>query len=257
MTDKAAISVNDITVTFGSFTALSDVSFDVPTGAITGLLGPNGAGKSTLFNAMTGVVAPASGTVIVNHENLVGLKPHEVARRRVARTFQTPRGFPSLSVYDNVAVAIDDPSERLGPSIVGRRPPESRRELVMSALDGVGLSSKLSASYGHLSAGETRLLEVARHLVRDPEYWLLDEPTAGVTPELQDRLFEVVMGRKAEGKTILCVEHNMAFLRRIADFVVVIERGRVIAQGSPEVVLSDERVITAYLGDRGRRHVAD
>jgi len=243
-------------VRFGGLMALNDVSLEAPPRAITGLLGPNGAGKSTLFNVITAVIRPTAGHVFVDGKELTGLSQHEVARRSVGRTFQTPRGFPSLSVLDNVVVATDDPSERLLQSLLGRRFPRAARERAMDALERVGLAQRATAPYGRLSAGEARLLEIARHLIRDPAYVLLDEPTAGVAPELQERLSGILAGLRAEGRTLICVEHNMRFLRELADYVLVLEAGKVIADGPPQDVFSNERVISAYLGEKGRTSAA-
>lgn len=250
----SGISVNGVSVQFGGLRALSDVTFDAPPRLITGLVGPNGAGKSTLFNVMTAVVKPTQGGVFVDGEDVTRLLQHEIARRGVARTFQTPRGFPSLTVLDNVLVAADDRSERLLSSLLGRRLPAATRERAMTVLARVGLEQQAHQMYARLSAGEARLLEVARHLMRDPSYLLLDEPTAGVAPELQDRLTAILQGLRADGLTLICVEHNIKFLRELADHILVLEAGEVIAAGTPDAVFSDERVISAYLGEKGRTH---
>ena len=249
---ESGISVRDVSVHFGGLKALEGVSFDAPPGLVTGLVGPNGAGKSTLFNVMTAVIHPTTGHVSVDGQDVTGWSQHEIARRGVARTFQTPRGFPSLSVVDNVLVAVEDRSEGLLHSILHRRFPDDARKKAFEVLERVELAHKATMRYDLLSAGEARLLEVARHLMRDPRYVLLDEPTAGVAPELQDRLAAVLRELRAEGRTLICVEHNMRFLRELADHILVLDSGRVIAEGPPETVFSDERVIRAYLGEKRR-----
>jgi branched-chain amino acid transport system ATP-binding protein len=256
MTGKG-ISVDHVSVQFGGLRALDDVSLEALPGLITGLVGPNGAGKSTLYNVMTAVIKPTSGRVFVDGQDVSSLSQHEISRRGVARTFQTPRGFPSLSVLDNVLVAADHASERLVGSLLGRRLPPETLGLAMSVLERVGLADQAKQKYSRLSAGEARLLELARHLMRDPAYVLLDEPTAGVAPELQDRLAAILQGLRSDGRTLICVEHNMRFLRELADHILVLEAGQVIATGAPEVVFSDERVIAAYLGEKRRTHARD
>jgi len=247
---EATVQVRDVEVVFGGLRALRNVSLDGYPGRITGLIGPNGAGKTTLFNVMTSVVRPRTGTVMVGGTDVTGIPFYRLARRGIARTFQTPRGFPSLSVVDNVLVAPDHRNERLSGSLLGRELPEKLRDRAVGILERVGLADKAEQSYRNLSSGEARLLEVARHLIRDPQYLLLDEPTAGVAPELQGRLADILRDIRDQGVTLVCVEHNMKFLRDLADHVVVLDTGEVIAEGDPEDVFKDERVIDAYLGHR-------
>ncbi len=249
---ERGISVQDVSVSFGGLKALDGVTFHAPPGKITGLVGPNGAGKSTLFNVTTGVIRPSTGHVFVDGAEVTGLPQHAIARRSVARTFQTPRGFPSLSVLDNVLVAVEDRSEGLVRSIIHRRVTDVARDHALAVLERVDLAHRAESRYDLLSSGEARLLEVARHLMRDPMYVLLDEPTAGVAPELQDRLSAILDDLRAEGRTLICVEHNMRFLRELADHILVLEGGRVIAEGAPDAVFADERVISAYLGEKRR-----
>lgn len=250
---EASVKVRDVEVVFGGLRALKGVSLDAYPGRITGLIGPNGAGKTTLFNVMTSLVTPSEGRVEVRGQSIAGMPPAAIARHGIARTFQTPRGFPSLSVIDNVTIALGHPSERLGRSLIGKKLPSDMHKVGMSILDRVGLATKAHDSYNDLSSGEARLLEVARHLIREPEYLLLDEPTAGVAPELQTRLSKLLKEIRDEGTTLICVEHNMKFLRDLADHVVVLDVGEVITSGDPSLVFNDARVIEAYLGQR--RHV--
>jgi branched-chain amino acid transport system ATP-binding protein len=245
---EAAVEIRDVEVIFGGLRALKGVSLDAHPGRITGLIGPNGAGKTTLFNVITSVIKPHKGRVRVGGNDITNTPPHKIARRGVARTFQTPRGFPSLSVIDNVLIGLGDPNERLVPSLLGKKFTGRLRERATSNLDRVGLSAKAGDSYRNLSSGEARLLEVARHLIRQPQYLLLDEPTAGVAPELQHRLSTLLRQIRDEGTTLICVEHNMKFLRGLADHVVVLDLGQIICSGDPEAVFADHRVIEAYLG---------
>jgi ABC-type branched-subunit amino acid transport system ATPase component len=244
----ASVQVRDVEVDFGGLRALKGVSLDAPPGAITGLIGPNGAGKSTLFNVMTSVIKPQDGRVVIGADDIIGTPPYLIARRGVGRTFQTPCGFPSLSVLENVLIAVAHRNERLLPSLFGRRFPRALREKGIAMLERVGLAGKADDSYKNLSSGEARLLEVARHLIREPQYLLLDEPTAGVAPELQSRLSTLLREIRAEGTTLICVEHNMKFLRGLADHVVVLDNGAIVTSGEPDVVFADHRVIDAYLG---------
>jgi branched-chain amino acid transport system ATP-binding protein len=255
MMAEARVEVRDVEVVFGGLHALKGISLDAYPGRITGLIGPNGAGKTTLFNVITSMIKPSRGRVRVGGDDITTTPPYRIARRGVARTFQTPRGFPSLSVIDNVLIALGDPSERLIPSLIGKKFSSRLRERAVAILDRVGLAAKADDSYKNLSSGEARLLEVARHLIREPQYLLLDEPTAGVAPELQHRLSSLLREIRDEGTTLICVEHNMKFLRGLADYVVVLDMGEVISSGNPDHVFADSRVIEAYLG-HGRRAIA-
>jgi branched-chain amino acid transport system ATP-binding protein len=248
MMAEASVEIRDVEVVFGGLRALKGISFDAISGRITGLIGPNGAGKTTLFNVITSVVTPHRGRVRIGGEDITNMPPHRIAQQGVARTFQTPRGFPSLSVIDNVLIGPGDSSEHLVPSILGKRFPKSLRERAMTILGRIGLAAKADDSYTNLSSGEARLLEVARHLIRSPQYLLLDEPTAGVGPELQHRLSNLLREIRDEGTTLICVEHNMKFLRDLADYVVVLDVGEIICSGDPDSVFADSRVVEAYLG---------
>jgi branched-chain amino acid transport system ATP-binding protein len=256
-TAEPSLRVRDVEVVFGGLRALKGVDLDAYPGSITGLIGPNGAGKTTLFNVMTSFLKPNRGSVWAGTQDITRMPPHQIARRGIARTFQTPRGFPSLSVRENVLIALGHPSEKLTQSLVGRRIPAPLHDKANEVLDLVGLSKKADSAYKNLSSGEARLLEVARHLIRQPEYLLLDEPTAGVAPELQNRLADLLRRIRSEGTTLICVEHNMKFLRRLADHVVVLDLGEVIATGEPDEVFVNERVIAAYLGQTRHEDAGD
>jgi ABC-type branched-subunit amino acid transport system ATPase component len=244
------IVVSGVAKAFGGLQALRDVSFAAHAGQITALVGPNGAGKSTLFNLMTGLLAPDAGRIEIGGELVTGRSPSAIAAMGVGRTFQTPRGFPSMSVRDNLCVAVSDGSQRLLRSLLGARRPASVAGDADAVLRRIGLLDRAHAPYGDLSGGEARLLEVGRQLIRDPEYVLLDEPTAGVAPELQARLAELLVSLRDEGRCLVCVEHNMRFLRSLADTVVVLAGGMIIASGEPDAVFADEGVVDAYLGGR-------
>ncbi|MCT8329292.1 ABC transporter ATP-binding protein [Albidovulum sediminis] len=226
------------------------LSFTVPEGTFLGLIGPNGAGKSTTFNLISGVLKPDEGKVLLDGVDLAKARASEIAALGLGRTFQTPRAFPSLSVLDNVIVGADSAGERVGMAFSGRwRDSEGAlRDKAAAVLARVGLSERINDHVGSLSGGELRMLEVARQLVRDPKILLLDEPTAGVDPSLQSKLSNILVDLHAEGRTLIVVEHNLHFLLRIADRVVVLQNGQLLSQGTPAEIKADEKVITAYLG---------
>lgn len=245
--------VDGVTKRFGGLQALGGedgLSFKVPQGTFLGLIGPNGAGKSTIFNVISGVLKPNTGAVYLDGQNLSEAQPSEIAAHGLGRTFQTPRAFPSLSILENVIVGADSAGERLGSVLSGRwRQGEPKlKEKASTVLQLVGLGNRMTESVASLSGGELRMLEVARQLVRDPKILLLDEPTAGVDPSLQGKLSDILVRLHADGTTLIVVEHNLHFLLRIADSIVVMQNGQLLAQGSPQAIRSDEKVVAAYLG---------
>ena len=233
---------------FGGLLAVDQVSLVVEAGSITGLIGPNGAGKTTTFNLLTGVLGTDSGQITIGGEDVTGCGPAAVAGLGVGRTFQTPRGFPSLSVLENVQAVLPDRRDRLVSALFALRGTPGNRERAMGALEHVGLADRAAEPFGNLSIGEQRLLEIARQLVREPRVLLLDEPTAGVHPSLQGRLRDLLLALHADGMTILTVEHNLGFLMSIATHLYVMTQGRLIASGDARSVASDPAVIDAYLG---------
>ena len=246
--------VDRVTKRFGGLQALGGdrgLSFTVPRGTFLGLIGPNGAGKSTTFNIISGVMKPNTGAVYLDGQNLSETRTPEIAAHGLGRTFQTPRAFPSLSILENVIVGADSAGERLGAVLSGRwqRDEPKLKERAAAVLKRVGLGNRMTESVASLSGGELRMLEVARQLVRDPKILLLDEPTAGVDPSLQGKLSEILVRLHEDGTTLIVVEHNLHFLLRIADTVVVLQNGELLAQGTPQAIRSDERVVAAYLGD--------
>ena len=247
------LRVREVRKHFGGLQALDDCTFEAATDAITGLIGPNGSGKSTLFNCVTGFYRPDGGTVAFGDHVLTGLPPWEVARRGVVRTFQLTRVFPRLTCLENLLVGpADQPGERLfaalvRPAAVRRRERELRAR-AQDLLARVELGRLADALAGSLSYGQQKLLELARALMTDPKLLLLDEPAAGINPALLERLAALVRALHAEGKGFLIVEHDMRLVMTLCQRVVVLDRGRTIAAGTPDEVSRDPRVLDAYLG---------
>ncbi|AGI71045.1 putative branched-chain-amino-acid ABC-transporter ATP-binding component [Octadecabacter arcticus 238] len=247
------LSVENAVMDFGGFRAVGGdhgLSFKVNRGGLLGLIGPNGAGKSTTFNLISGVLKPTKGRVEMDGIELSTLKAADIAAKGLGRTFQTPRAFPSLSVIDNVLVGADHPEEGPIAALLGRwrGPDKALRQQAEHALERVGLADRLHDSVANLSGGELRMLEVARQLNRNPRILLLDEPTAGVDPNLQVKLAEILTQLHAEGTTLIVVEHNLAFLLNLADRIVVLQNGALLAEGDPDSIRRDPAVISAYLG---------
>jgi ABC-type branched-subunit amino acid transport system ATPase component len=250
------LRVEELRKRFGGIVAVDGASFEVERGSITGLIGPNGAGKSTTFNCITGVHAPDSGRVVFDGEEIGGLSPDRIANRGLVRTFQIARGLPQMTVLENMMLA---PKNQFGESIWRSVMPVARRrvvdqetelrERVWETLELFELDHLAEEYAGNLSGGQRKLLELARALLTDPEMLLLDEPMAGVNPSLERTLLEHVHSLRERGYTFLIVEHDMDVIMENCDHVIVMHQGRVLAEGLPETIRENERVIDAYLGE--------
>jgi branched-chain amino acid transport system ATP-binding protein len=234
------LEVRGLNKRFGGLTAVSELDFEVREGEILGMIGPNGAGKSTTFNLIAGAYPASAGEVVFRGESILGLPPHQIARRGILRTFQHNRLFESMSILDNVLVG----AHRLfkgGEETV-------RRTRAEELIEFVGLGGLARALVATLSFGQGRLLEIARALAGEPRLLLFDEPAAGLAPAELDRLAEIIRGIAARGIAVLLIEHDMHFLLPLAHRVVVLNFGAKIADGLPEEIRRQPAVMDAYLG---------
>jgi branched-chain amino acid transport system ATP-binding protein len=235
------LQVQDVTMRFGGLQALSEVSFDLPEGQILGLIGPNGAGKTTLFNVINGVYPPYQGKVIFRGEDITGLPSYEVARRGLARAHQVVRPLTDLTVRENVMVGACFGRERHSLAGAARKAEE--------ALAQVGLAERADQPSGNLNVAQKKRLELARALAARPFLLLLDEVLAGLNPTEIASMMETIRAIRAEGITILMIEHVMQAVMSISDRLIVLDYGELIAGGSPQEVAGNPQVIEAYLGD--------
>ncbi|MBW2057619.1 MAG: ABC transporter ATP-binding protein [Deltaproteobacteria bacterium] len=250
------LEVKDICKSFGGIRALAGVSLEVERGSIVGLIGPNGSGKTTLFNIVSGFYPADSGEVRFKGEGIGHLPPYEVARRGVVRTFQVSKAPKQMTVLENMLLACDGQvgENVFGALLKGRRTRQqegAQLERALSLLELTGIRHLANEYSGNLSGGQQKLLSLARILIRDPDLVLLDEPTAGVNPTLTKKFMGFIKELQAEqGKTFLLVEHDMNLISRVCDRVYVLDAGVKIAEGTPEEIQENQRVLEAYLGGR-------
>lgn len=242
------MQARDLCVRFGGLRALSNVTFAVAPSELVGIIGPNGAGKTTLFHVLSGIVAPASGRLSFAGHDLTGRAPHQFCWRGIARTFQTPRVFPALTVLENVTFGARFLHRRHRRAATGKRA-AGLDELARAALARVEMTGDASLRAGALPPARQRLLEIAMALATSPRLVLLDEVAAGLTESEADHVAGLIRGIQRElGIAVIWIEHAVGTLMRAVDRMMVLDYGELIADGAPAAVAADRRVIDAYLG---------
>ena len=242
------LAVEGLSKSFGGVAAIQDVSLKFAPGSLTAIIGPNGAGKTTFFNLISGAIRPDKGRVTLAGEDIIGLAPAQIAKRGVARSFQIASIFPSLTV-EAILTATVQAHLRQAERIMRRFPLPECRERAFAAMDMLGLANKATVLSANLSHGDQKLLDIGLALVLEPRVLLLDEPTAGMGPEERWQMIEKVRDLwKRQNITLVFIEHDMDIVFKIAQSICVLCYGRVLAEGSPELIRGNPDVIAAYLG---------
>jgi len=251
----ALLEVRGLSKHFGGVLAVNECTFSAAEGEVTGLIGPNGAGKSTAIDLISGFKIPDTGTVVFEGNEVQGRAPHRISRMGMIRTFQTPREWPGLSVLENLVLARFEPRREhfwrsmRGPSRAEKVDAAAQLSRARTILEEFGLIQLRNERAGNLSGGQKRLVEFARIRMAAPRLVVLDEPMGGVNPVLGERMATAVLGFVAAGTSVVIVEHNLPFIERVTDKVVVMAEGRVIADGPFDSLRSNQAVVDSYLGE--------
>ncbi len=252
-TAAPVLELDAVTMRFGGVTALDSVSFTVQRGEILGLIGPNGAGKTTVFNVVTGVYRPTSGAVRFQGRSIAGAKRFRITRLGIARTFQNIRLFPEMTALENVMVGADA-HHRAGLAAamfhlpIHRREERDGRARAMELLEFMGIADRADDAARNLPYGYQRRLEIARAMATNPTLLLLDEPAAGFNPAEKAELQALIRTIRDQGYTVLLIEHDMSLVMGVCERIVVLDFGKLIAEGTPTQIRNDPAVINAYLG---------
>jgi branched-chain amino acid transport system ATP-binding protein len=237
-----SLKIENLSKSFGGLMAVNHVTFEVGEGEIMGLIGPNGSGKTTIFNLISGFLPPDTGSIYLRGESLVGLKPHQICKKGIGRTFQIVKPFPHLSVMRNVRTAVFNRGKEIN---------QANRQSE-SLLEFVGLWSRRNELAGSLTLAGRKQLELARCLATQPKFLLLDEVMAGLNPVEQKQMIELVIKIREGGITIIVIEHTMRIIMTVSDRILVLCFGEIIAEGAPREVAQDPDVIKSYLGEKYR-----
>lgn len=244
------LKIKKIKKYFGGVHAVDDCSFEIGENKITALIGPNGSGKTTIFNLISGLLKPDSGKIFLNKKEITKLKPETISNLGISRVFQQAHLFDNLTIEENLAIAIDNKDMSLFNNILGlNKINKKKKNKIKKILELIGIEKSLDHLCGELSYGQKRLIELARAILNPHQLLMLDEPVAGVNPKLRDKIKAILKDLKKRGETILLIEHDMNFTFTVADYVIVMDAGKVIAEGTPKQIKNNKLVLEAYLGN--------
>ena len=245
MGKETILDLRDVSVSFEGFLALNNLNLTLTKGELRAVIGPNGAGKTTFLDVITGKVKPTKGDVFFKGKSLVGKKEHKIARIGVGRKFQSPRVFENLSVQENLEISVSQYSSAI--KLIANKPSENKLKEIKKLMKIVNLSSKSEIKAGSLSHGQKQWLEIAMLLGQKPALMLIDEPVAGLTDEETDLTADLLKSLSGEN-TVLVIDHDMEFIRRLESNVTVLNQGSVLCEGSMDEIQIDPKVIEVYLG---------
>ena len=245
MVQETLLNLKDVSVSFEGFLALNNLNLTLSKGELRAVIGPNGAGKTTFHDVITGKVKPTKGDVFFKGKSLVGKKEHKIARIGVGRKFQSPRVFENLTVQENLEISVSQYSSTI--KLIANKPSENKLKEIKKLMKIVNLSSQSEIKAGSLSHGQKQWLEIAMLLGQKPALMLIDEPVAGLTDEETDLTADLLKSLSGEN-TVLVIDHDMEFIRRLESNVTVLNQGSVLCEGSMDEIQTDPKVIEVYLG---------
>ncbi len=244
------LKVKNLKKYFGGVKAVDNCSFEVEEKTITALIGPNGAGKSTVFNLISGILKEDRGKIIFLDNDVTTAKPEKISNLGISRLFQQSRLFNNLTVRENLLLALDNEDTKFWKNLIGKNKITKDKKIsIKEMLKLVGMERFEKTLARDLSYGQKRLIELLRTILNPHKFLMLDEPVAGVNPKLRKEIAKLLLKLKKQGETILLIEHDMNFTLKVADMVIVMEKGKVIAEGTPEEIRNNPRVLEAYLGE--------
>lgn len=241
------LTIQNITKSFGGVQAIKGSNFTIEKNKVTALIGPNGAGKTTLFNVINGLLRPDTGSIVFEGVDITKKQTFRIANTGISRTFQQVRLFHYLTILEHLQMAVDNRDTNMLGNIV--RGTKVDRAKFQNILDTFGIERELDTPVSDLSYGQRKLLNIAMALTKPHELLMLDEPVAGVNAVIQEQIEQLLLELKKKGETMLIIDHDMQFVRKLADHVIVLDAGVVLLEGAPEIVLKDKRVLEAYLGE--------
>lgn len=241
------MKIKNISKSFGGVKALDNCSFSIEKGKITALIGPNGSGKTTLFDVVCRLVSADKGNIVLDKNDIAKLRTDQISKLGVSRTFQETRLFKNLTIKDHIEIALSKDDESIIKSLFAKK--EDKTKKVKEVLDIVGLNKPLTTLGSDLSYGQRKLLDLAIALAKPHSILLLDEPVAGVNPQLRNEIKKIIKKLNKKGETILLIEHDMNFVMNLASKVFVLDEGKIIAEGTPKQIQKNNKVLEAYLGE--------